>query len=387
MRLRICFVTERARGTDGWGRYTVEVVRALREQGVLPVLVTADSKIDSELAGIEVHSVLPPLFGPRGQTLRTLSRSLRLRRILERCDVVHCLVEPYAPLVALSRPRSVPFVLTAHGTWAVAPLANPWQRLVFRSAFRRADTIVFQTSFIRDRMAERMRLPRHLVATGGVRPELFKNTGTASEPADWTATGRVVLSVGALKERKGHGVTLEAVALARKTLPDLHFVLIGAKDVPGNCARELQQIAGDRGMTDAFHTLGRVPFDELRRWYQRADVFALLPKDRDNCYEGLGLVYLESAAAGVPAIGVTESGASEAVVHGETGLLVPQGDAQAAADAIVLLLTDDVLRTRMGQAARLRAEELSWVNLARRLAETYGALLSENRQRPTGSAR
>ncbi len=385
--MRVCFVTERARGTDGWGRYTVEVVRALREQGVLPLLVTADSGVDNELAGIEVHPILPALFGPRGQTLRTLSRSRRLRRILDRCDVVHCLVEPYAPLVALSCPRSMPFVQTAHGTWAVAPLADPWQRLVFRSAFRRADTIIFQTRFIRDRMAERMRLPRHLVATGGVRPELFKNTGTASEPAAWTATGRVVLSVGALKERKGHGVTLEAVALARKTLPDLRFVLVGATDVPGSCAGELRQKARALGMTDAFHLLGRVPFEELRQWYQRANVFALLPIDRDNRYEGLGLVYLESAAAGIPAVGVTKSGASEAIVHGESGLLVEQNDPQAAADAIVLLLTDPALRARMGEAARLRAQELSWVNLARRLAEIYGALLSENRQRPPGSAR
>jgi glycosyltransferase involved in cell wall biosynthesis len=139
-------------------------------------------------------------------------------------------------------------------------------------------------------------------------------------------------------------------------------------------------------MTDAFHLLGRVPFEELRQWYQRADLFALLPIDRDNCHEGLGLVYLESAAAGVPAIGVTRSGASEAIVHGETGLLVEQNDPQAAAGAIVLLLTDPALRARMGEAARLRAQELSWGNLARRLAETYLALLSENRRGFPGSA-
>lgn len=380
-------MTERGRGTDGWGRYTVEVVRALREQGVLPVLVTADSEIDRELTGIEVHPILPPLFGRRGQTLRTLLRSRRLRPIIGRCDLVHCLVEPYAPLVALSCPRSVLFVLTAHGTWAVAPLSTPWQRLLFRPAFQRADRIVFQTKFVRDRMAERIHLPRHLVAPGGVRPELFQSKGPRRNGPAWTSTGRIVLSVGAVKERKGHGVTLEAVALARKVLPDLHFVLIGATDIPGSCAQNLQQKAHRLGIADAFHLLGHVPFDELVDWYQRADVFALLPIDRNDCYEGLGLVYLESAAARVPAIGVTESGASEAVVHGETGLLVEQNDPQAAANAILLLLTDDALRARMGEAARVRACGLSWVNLGRRLEAIYLASVSESQQRGAGSDR
>jgi phosphatidylinositol alpha-1,6-mannosyltransferase len=340
-------------------------------------LVTSDPETDRELAGIELHPILPRLFGRRGQTLRTLSRTRRLRRILEQCDVVHCLVEPYAPLVALSAPGSVPFLQTAHGTWAVGPLADPWQRLFFRPAFCRADTIVFQTKFVRDRMAERMRLPRHLIATGGVRPELF--TRAVNRPA-WTATGRVVLSVGAVKERKGHEVTLEAVALARKVLPDLHFVLIGATDGPGSCARQLQQKAAALGMKNAFHMLGLVPFEELVGWYQQADVFALLPIDRNKGLEGLGLVYLESAAAGLPAIGVRESGASEAIVEGETGFLVDQGDSQAAAKAMLLLLTDEAVRARMGEAARIRAQQLSWVNLARRLKETYVALISEKQQ-------
>jgi glycosyltransferase involved in cell wall biosynthesis len=384
--LRVCFVSERAQGNDGWGRYTVEVVRALREQGVAPVLVTADHRTDPELAGIEVHPFLPRLFGKRGQTLRTLSSARRLRRLLKQCDAVHCFVELYAPLVALSCPRSVPFVQTAHGTWAITPLADPWQRLVFRPAFQRADTIVFQTKFIRDRMAERMRLPRHLMAPGGVRAELFETPAGISGLAR-TLVGRVVLSVGTVKERKGHEVTLEAVALARKALPDLHLVLIGATAASSKCARNLQQRAFAWGMTGAFHMLGHVPLDELVSWYQRADLFALLPVDRNNELEGLGLVYLESAAAGVPAIGVKQSGASEAIVEGETGLLVEQGNPQAASEAMVRLLTDDALRARMSDRARIRAHQLSWVNLACRLKDTYLALLSEKHQKSRRSER
>jgi phosphatidylinositol alpha-1,6-mannosyltransferase len=286
-------------------------------------------------------------------------------------------------MVALSSLKSVPFVLTAHGTWAIAPLANPWQRLYFRPAFRRADTLIFQTRFVRDRMAKLMQLPRYLVAPGGVRAELFAQRVPVNRPA-WRSTSRVVLSVGAVKERKGHEVTLEAVALARKLIPDLHFVLIGAIDGPTSCAQNLRQKALALGMSDAFHMLGRVPFPELVSWYQRADVFVLLPLERDHGLEGLGLVYLESAAAGVPAIGVENSGASEAIAAGETGLLVAQGNPQAAAEAIVHLLTDDSLRTRMGEAGRVRAHQLSWRNLASRLKDTYVDLISERLEKSAG---
>ena len=74
-----------------------------RERGIEPVLVTARQEVDPALSDVEHHPILPPLFAGRLTTPRTLARAPRLRRILERCDVVHCIVELYAPLVALAR--------------------------------------------------------------------------------------------------------------------------------------------------------------------------------------------------------------------------------------------------------------------------------------------
>jgi len=114
-----------------------------------------------------------------------------------------------------------------------------------------------------------------------VRPEAFQGARAADGPP-WAAGSRIVLSVGAVKERKGHDVTLEAVALARKEAPDLHFVLIGATEESASYAQDLRQRADGLGMTNSLHMLGRVPFEQLARWYQRADVFVLLPRDREN---------------------------------------------------------------------------------------------------------
>jgi glycosyltransferase involved in cell wall biosynthesis len=129
-------------------------------------------------------------------------------------------------------------------------------------------------------------------------------------------------------------------------------------------------------MADAFHLTGELPFADLVAWYRRADVFMLLPIDDAGSFEGLGLVYLEAGAAGLPAIGTTGSGAEEAIVDGATGLLVPEGDAEAAAAALELVLGDSDMRARMSLAAVQRADEQSWDRLAGELLAHYQALLN-----------
>jgi len=94
--------------------------------------------------------------------------------------------------------------------------------------------------------------------------------------------------------------------------------------------------------------LGQVP-DKLDL-YAACDVFAL-----PSHMEGFGLVYVEAAFHGVPSIGARVGGVPDAVIDGETGLLVPVGDPDALANAIGRLRDDPALRARLGEAARARA--------------------------------
>jgi glycosyltransferase involved in cell wall biosynthesis len=366
-------VAAHARGDDGWGRYTAEVVSGVRARGVTPVLVTAESAVDPSLGAIERHAILDPPFARRLSTPRSLLRGWDLRRIAATCDLVHCTVEPYAPLVALGRPRGVPYVQTVHGTWGIDPLQSAWRRPLFGPAFRRADRLVFQSRFTRDWMARLIALPPHVVLTGGVRVVAFEAASPVDLPG-WTAEGPIVLSVGAVKGRKGHRVALEAAALARAACPGLRYVVIGAAALAEAAA--LRARATALGFADHVHILGRVPADELVAWYRRADVLLLLPLNQGSSFEGLGLVYLEAAAAGTPSIGSLGCGAAEAILDGETGFLVPQDDPGAAAAALVRLLSDHALRACMGAAARQRARELSWDALAGHLVTLYRQLTS-----------
>ena len=116
--------------------------------------------------------------------------------------------------------------------------------------------------------------------------------------------------------------------------------------------------------------VGRLPAAEVAPLYASADVFAMLCRDRWAGLEaeGFGIVFVEAAACGVPAVAGRSGGSHEAVVDGETGFVVPPRDVDAVRTALDRLLGDDALRARFGAAARSRAStELSYAVLAQRL--------------------
>jgi glycosyltransferase involved in cell wall biosynthesis len=371
--VRVAFVTPRARAVDGWGRYAVELARAVRAFGIQPVFVTADEGRDPSVPETERHAVLPPIFARRFETPRTLFAAPRVRRVLSTCGVVHGIAEPYLPLIALACGAHQPLVQTAHGTWAVRPFDRPLQRPLFRRALRRVDLLVAQSTHTARAVAARVDLPRHLVLPAGVRAEDFARRSHAALPS-WAGRGPIVLSVGQVKKRKGVHVALEAAALARRHHPDLQLVVAGPVERHAAYAESLVRRAEGLDMRESFHLVGEVSPDALVAWYQAADVFMLLPVQDGDAFEGLGLVYLEAAAAGVPAIGSRDCGASDAIADGVNGLLVPQNDPAAAADALSRLLGDRSLRNRMAGAARARARALSWTRLAEVLAAHYREL-------------
>ncbi|NDJ36397.1 MAG: glycosyltransferase family 4 protein [Chloroflexi bacterium] len=373
--MRVCYVSTQAVSADGWGRYTVEVALGAQARGIEPVLVTAREDVDEGLSAVEHHPILPPLFMQRFTTPRTLLKTPALRRILHTCDAVHCIAEPYAPLTAAARPLGMPFVLSVFGTWAIRPIESGPLRSVFMQAFRSADLVISISDYTRRRMAELIPMPRTEVLPGGVHPERFEEPVDASHLPAWAGQEPVVFSAGALKPRKGQHVALEAVALARERVSNLHYAMAGSLTAAPQYVDRLRARANALGIAQDVHFLGLLPpYGALTAWYQHAEAFILPSVSQGSSFEGLGFVFLEAGAAGTPSIGTLDCGAEEAIEHGVTGFTVPQDDPYAAADAIVALLTDDDLRAQMGQAANRRAYDLSWDRLADRVVALYGEL-------------
>ena len=159
----------------------------------------------------------------------------------------------------------------------------------------------------------------------------------------------LVLHVGRLVDKKGTALLLDAMAEV-----DGELVVIG----DGPLRRRLQRRAARLDIARRVHFLGSLPAAEVARWMSRAWLLAapsLTAADGDS--EGLPTVLAEAAAASLPVVASDHSGLPEAVADGETGFLVPEGDAHALATRIATLLLAPELRARMGAAARRLAEE------------------------------
>ena len=129
-------------------------------------------------------------------------------------------------------------------------------------------------------------------------------------------------------------------------------------------------LRSELGLTNSVHFTGFIP--QAQRLLPGFDVFAM-----SSCMEGLGTIVLDAAQAGVPVAATAGGGLPEAVLHEQTGLIAPVGDAAALASALLRLLDDRALAERLARAARERAQtEFSVANMAQRYVEIYQGLLA-----------
>ena len=168
-----------------------------------------------------------------------------------------------------------------------------------------------------------------------------------------TPPGRRIIGIGRLEPRKGFDRVIEALP----GLPGASFSLVGA-------GADLARLAG---LAEALGVAGRVAFlgplaeAEKAQALADADVFAMPARQAGASVEGYGLAYLEAAWFGLPSLAGMAGGAADAVLHGQTGLVVDGADPAAVRDGLAALLDDPALCRRLGDAARERVQrELSW---------------------------
>jgi len=242
----------------------------------------------------------------------------------------------------IARALGIPLVVTFHGADATKE-THYRRRLVPRIYARRlaalqreAALFVCVSEFVRDRLLARGFPPEKLeVIHQGV--EL--GAAQAAEPAG----DPYVLFVGRFVEKKGVSDLIAAMRLLESRA---RLVLIGDGPLSGALRDEA------RGLKRV-EFLGWLPNTEVRSW-MRGALALCVPSvtGREGDSEGLPTVIFEAMAESVPVVGSNHAGIAEAVEHGTTGLLVPEGDAPALADAIARLIEQPELRRRLGTAAR-----------------------------------
>ncbi len=236
--------------------------------------------------------------------------------------------------------------------------------------YRRADLVIACSRGVADHLRRQgLRRPIEVVYNGLLLAEFqtLRPAGEVRQELGLPRDAPIIGVVASLTRRKGHRYLLEALAALRDRWPNLLCIILGS----GPLRARLCRLAERLGVSHACHFLG---FRQDRLEIMQLLDLLVLPS---VAIEGFGLVILEAAALGVPAVASDMPGIDEAVVNGQTGLLVPPGDSAALANAIDTLLRDDNLRQRMGQAARDRAlREFTIERMAAEVENCYLRLLA-----------
>ena len=368
--MKLALVSDALDPTSGWGRYAAELAGELIAAGVDVRLVSPrDRATLADLRDYPDHRDVPSFQHGRRHPLRVFLRTLPpLLRALQGVDVIHCMVEPYAPTVAVAAARR-PYFISLHGTYAMASGRPRIERRPLRWALRRARGLPANSGYTRRRVERDSGARRASVVPLAVRTEdFFRDAPPPREPG-------LILSVGECKPRKGYDVALEAFARLRAEGAATRYVIVGLCSKSSPYVARLRSRIRELGLVGSVTLTGAVSQDELVDWYHRARVVTMPYRLWASDFDGFGLVLLEANACGTPVVSTRDSGAEEPVIHDENGLLVPPNDVPALTDALHTVLTDTDRWRALAAGARRRAESMTWRRSAQELLEVYAQAL------------
>lgn len=266
-----------------------------------------------------------------------------------------------APKLGLSRA-----VACTHGHevgWSMLPVA----RQALRAIGSGVDVVTYVSKYTRSRFAAAfgpMAALEHLPS--GVDTELYRPDPAArAEMRQRYGLGDrpVIVCVSRLVPRKGQDMLIRALPLIQRAVPDAALLIVGGGPYRGTLEK---LAAGDKDVV----LTGSVPWEELPAHYNAGDVFAMPCRTRGRGLdvEGLGIVYLEASATGLPVVAGRSGGAPETVLNGTTGNVVDGRDVEDVAAKVAALLADPEMAAKMGRAGReWVSENWRWDQLAHRL--------------------
>ncbi|MFF3945316.1 glycosyltransferase family 4 protein [Streptomyces sp. NPDC001902] len=328
----------------------------------------------SEVAAFDAEQPFPVVRDRTTMLLPTPRVTRRAAALLREHGCTSVWFGAAAPLglmaPALRKAGARRLVATTHGHeagWAQLPAS----RGLLRRIGEGMDTITYLGEYTRSRIARALTpqaAGRMVQLPPGVDEKTFHPaSGGEAVRARLGLTDRpVVVCVSRLVPRKGQDTLIEAMPTILAAQPDAVLLVVGG----GPYADDLKRLAERTGVAESVRFTGAVPWQELPAHFGAGDVFAMPCRTRRGGLdvEGLGIVYLEASATGLPVVAGDSGGAPDAVLDGETGWVVRGGEPAEAAERILVLLGDAELRRRMGERGRKWVEDAwRWDLLAERL--------------------
>jgi len=267
-----------------------------------------------------------------------------------------------ASLLAWDR-RSTPWIAVVHG--AEVGVNEPWRRRVSRWAYRRADAVVCVSQYTKARTLELGISPNRIRVIENGADETLLHPIEDARTREFRASlglseALILLTVGSVTERKGQEVVVRALPEVLKSIPNVHYVMVGLPVI----ADRLNALGRDVGVADRLHFLGRLDNASLLLAYNASDLFVMTSQhSSDGDFEGYGIAVVEAALCGKPAVVSSGSGVQESIEPDVTGLVADHSDPSSTARAIVALLSDPARLARMGQESRRTAlAEATWTH-------------------------
>lgn len=302
----------------------------------------------------------------------TANLGRRIRALAGEVGAGLVVLDPALPVGLIGPRLGLPYAIVLHGAEVTVFGRLPGTRAALARVLSRARLVVAAGQYpaAEGRRVAGPAMPPTVVVPPGVDHQRFRPLTPAARAAardhfDIPVNACLVLSVSRLVPRKGMDTLIGAVGRLGARHRGLQLVIAGEGRDRQRLERQVEALGGTARL------LGKVSDNDLPALYGCADLFAMLCRTRwaGLEQEGFGMVFLEAAAAGVPQVAGASGGSGEAVLDGESGLVVTHPhDGEEAAGALGRLIEDPALRARLGTAARDRAvAEFDYDQLSARL--------------------
>jgi len=283
--------------------------------------------------------------------------SRNLKRLIREHNIQVAAFGAAAPLALLSASMKaagvVKTVALTHGHevwWAKVPLFN----LAIRRIGSTTDSLTYLGDFTRKAISvslSKKASQRMVKVAPGIDVEHFTpQDSTALREELGLEKKKVLVCVGRLVHRKGQDRLIESMPEIIAKVPDAHLLIVGQ----GPYLDHLKKLVADNDLHSYVTFIGRIHYGELPRYICAGDLFVMPSRSRFGGLEveGLGIVYLEASACGLPVIAGSSGGAPDAVVEGVTGVVVDGTNTRQIAQAAISLLSDPAKAAAMGGAGR-----------------------------------
>lgn len=346
---KILVITWNLDSRSGWGRYSQDLVSALRAK-----------KNEVIVECIEHPTSLTRHF------LLAIPKALQLiiKYRKKQFDFVHCMVEPYALLTLIfAFFNKIPYFITLHGSYSILTIKNKFFGFLQYLAYKNAKNLIAVSNFTANRVNTIHRFNNIEVIPNGhsfdISRERHENHGQL-----------VILGVGALKYRKGYHLVLEALGKLKNQFPNFKYQIIGDQsDV--EYLKYLKKIISELNISHNVFFYQNVTDQELKNFYKNSDMFVLTPISTETQFEGFGLVYLEANSKGLPVVAMKGSGAEEAIVDCYNGVLANTGDVDDLVLKIGEVASNKDFYRKLSINALEWANNMQWNNIVLKYLRIY----------------